>query len=84
MRAFQSVRPMIVTHPRLLHAPTVRAKNSRVAGGGEYTAALRVLSDLDPRTVEAVTRTAPEAAVHPVRRRAGESSYSYPDHGGTR
>jgi hypothetical protein len=53
-------------------------------GGGEYAAALRVLFALDPPAVEAVTRAAPEAAVHSVRRHAAESSYSYPDHGGTR
>jgi hypothetical protein len=85
MRAFQGVRPMIVTHPRLLHAPSVRVKE--LAGspeGEEDAAALRVLFDLDARTVEAVTRAAPETAVHPLRRRAAESSYSYPDHGGTR
>ena len=78
MRAFQGVRPMIVTHPRLLPAPTVRVKElAGSPGGEEYAAALRLLFDLDPRTVEAVTRAAPEAAVHPVRRRAAESSYRY-------
>ena len=42
---------------KLLHAPTVRVKELASAPGGEdYAAALRVLFDLDPRTVEAVTR----------------------------
>ena len=42
---------------KLLHAPTVRVKELASAPGGEdYEAALRVLFDLDPRTVEAVTR----------------------------
>jgi glutamyl-tRNA reductase len=44
---------------KLLHAPTVRVKE--LAGspnGGEYAAALRVLFDLDPRAVEAVSRAA--------------------------
>jgi glutamyl-tRNA reductase len=42
---------------KLLHAPTVRVKElAGSPGGEEYAAALRVLFDLDPRTVEAVTR----------------------------
>lgn len=42
---------------KLLHAPTVRVKElASSPGGEEYEAALRVLFDLDPRTVEAVTR----------------------------
>jgi glutamyl-tRNA reductase len=42
---------------KLLHAPTVRVKELASAPGGEdYAAALRVLFDLDPRTVEAVIR----------------------------
>jgi glutamyl-tRNA reductase len=42
---------------KLLHAPTVRMKELASAPGGEdYAAALRVLFDLDPRAVEAVTR----------------------------
>jgi glutamyl-tRNA reductase len=46
---------------KLLHAPTVRVKElAGLPGGEEYAAALRVLFDLDPRTVEAVTRAAPE------------------------
>jgi glutamyl-tRNA reductase len=46
---------------KLLHAPTVRVKE--LAGtprGMEYAAALRVLFDLDPRAIEAVTRATPE------------------------
>jgi glutamyl-tRNA reductase len=46
---------------KLLHAPTVRVKELAGSPGGEdYAAALRVLFDLDPRAVEAVTRAAPE------------------------
>ena len=42
---------------KLLHAPTVRVKElASSPGGEEYAAALRVLFDLDPRAVEAVTR----------------------------
>jgi glutamyl-tRNA reductase len=42
---------------KLLHAPTVRVKELASSPGGEdYAAALRVLFDLDPRAVEAVTR----------------------------
>jgi glutamyl-tRNA reductase len=42
---------------KLLHAPTVRVKELASAPGGEdYAAVLRVLFDLDPRAVEAVTR----------------------------
>jgi glutamyl-tRNA reductase len=41
---------------KLLHAPTVRVKElASSPGGEEYAAALRVLFDLDPRAVEAVT-----------------------------
>jgi glutamyl-tRNA reductase len=41
---------------KLLHAPTVRVKElASSPGGEEYDAALRVLFDLDPRAVEAVT-----------------------------
>jgi glutamyl-tRNA reductase len=44
---------------KLLHAPTVRVKELAGSPGGEqYAAALRVLFDLDPRAVEAVTRGA--------------------------
>lgn len=42
---------------KLLHAPTVRVKElAGSPGGEEYAAALRVLFDLDPRAVEAVSR----------------------------
>ena len=42
---------------KLLHAPTVRVKElAGGPGGDEYAAALRVLFDLDPKAVEAVTR----------------------------
>jgi glutamyl-tRNA reductase len=41
---------------KLLHAPTVRVKElASSPDGKEYAAALRVLFDLDPRTVDAVT-----------------------------
>jgi glutamyl-tRNA reductase len=44
---------------KLLHAPTVRVKELASSPGGEdYAAALRVLFDLDPRAVEAVTGAA--------------------------
>jgi glutamyl-tRNA reductase len=46
---------------KLLHAPTVRVKELAGSPAGEdYAAALRVLFDLDPRAVEAVTRAATE------------------------
>jgi glutamyl-tRNA reductase len=42
---------------KLLHAPTVRVKELAGSPAGEdYAAALRVLFDLDPRTVDAVSR----------------------------
>ena len=42
---------------KLLHAPTVRVKELAGSPGGDsYEAALQVLFDLDPSTVEAVTR----------------------------
>lgn len=42
---------------KLLHAPTVRVKELAGSPAGEdYAAALRVLFDLDPRAIEAVTR----------------------------
>ncbi|HEV3382236.1 MAG TPA: glutamyl-tRNA reductase [Trebonia sp.] len=48
---------------KLLHAPTVRVKElASSPGGEEYANALRVLFDLDPRTVEAVTRADVESA----------------------
>jgi len=49
----QSVRRVV---DKLLHAPTVRVKELASSPDGEdYAAALRVLFDLDPRTVDAVT-----------------------------
>jgi glutamyl-tRNA reductase len=49
----QTVRRVV---DKLLHAPTVRVKElASSPDGEEYAAALRVLFDLDPRTVEAVT-----------------------------
>jgi glutamyl-tRNA reductase len=42
---------------KLLHAPTVRVKELAGSPGGDsYETALRVLFDLDPAAVEAVTR----------------------------
>ena len=42
---------------KLLHAPTVRIKELASGPGGDgYDNALRVLFDLDPKAVEAVTR----------------------------
>jgi glutamyl-tRNA reductase len=56
----QTVRRVV---DKLLHVPTVRVKELAGSPGGEdYAAALRVLFDLDPRAVEAVTRAAPERA----------------------
>jgi glutamyl-tRNA reductase len=56
----QTVRRVV---DKLLHAPTVRVKElAGSPGGEEYAAALRVLFDLDPRTVEAVTRAATDQA----------------------
>jgi glutamyl-tRNA reductase len=50
----QTVRRVV---DKLLHAPTVRVKElASSPGGKEYEAALRVLFDLNPRAVEAVTR----------------------------
>jgi glutamyl-tRNA reductase len=49
---------------KLLHAPTVRVKELAGSPRGDgYDQALRVLFDLDPRTVEAVTRAEPDAEV---------------------
>ncbi len=46
---------------KLLHAPTVRVKELAGSPRGDgYDEALRVLFDLDPRTVEAVTRAEPD------------------------
>jgi glutamyl-tRNA reductase len=58
----QTVRRVV---DKLLHAPTVRVKElAGSPGGEEYAAALRVLFDLDPRAVEAVTRAATEQEAH--------------------
>jgi glutamyl-tRNA reductase len=55
----QTVRRVV---DKLLHAPTVRVKElASSPGGEEYAAALRVLFDLDPRAVEAVTRAEVES-----------------------
>jgi glutamyl-tRNA reductase len=49
----QTVRRVV---DKLLHAPTVRVKELASSPDGEdYAAALRVLFDLDPRAIEAVT-----------------------------
>jgi glutamyl-tRNA reductase len=49
----QTVRRVV---DKLLHAPTVRVKElASSPGGEEYAAALRVLFDLDPRAIEALT-----------------------------
>jgi glutamyl-tRNA reductase len=54
----QTVRRVV---DKLLHAPTVRVKElAGSPGGEEYATALRVLFDLDPRAVEAVTGAAME------------------------
>ncbi len=55
----QTVRRVV---DKLLHAPTVRVKElASSPGGEEYAAALRVLFDIDPRAVEAVTRAEVES-----------------------
>jgi glutamyl-tRNA reductase len=55
----QTVRRVV---DKLLHAPTVRVKElASSPDGEEYAAALRVLFDLDPRTVDAVTRAEVES-----------------------
>jgi glutamyl-tRNA reductase len=57
----QTVRRVV---DKLLHAPTVRVKElASSPDGGEYAAALRVLFDLDPRTVDAVTHAEVESPV---------------------
>jgi glutamyl-tRNA reductase len=65
---------------KLLHAPTVRVKELAGSPGGDsYEAALRVLFDLDPSAVEAVTRAdatmSPEGAptARPSQARAEEA-----------
>jgi glutamyl-tRNA reductase len=55
----QTVRRVV---DKLLHAPTVRVKElASSPDGEEYAAALRVLFDLDPRAVDAVTRAEVES-----------------------
>lgn len=55
----QTVRRVV---DKLLHGPTVRVKElASSPDGEEYAAALRVLFDLDPRTVDAVTRAEVES-----------------------
>jgi glutamyl-tRNA reductase len=55
----QTVRRVV---DKLLHAPTVRVKElASSPGGEEYAAALRVLFDLDPRAIEALTSAEVEA-----------------------
>lgn len=56
----QTVRRVV---DKLLHAPTVRVQElASSPGGEEYETALRVLFDLDPRAVEAVTRAEVESS----------------------
>ncbi len=56
---------------KLLHAPTVRVKELAGSPGGDsYEAALRVLFDLDPAAIEAVTRA--DASVSPEGARAAQ------------
>jgi glutamyl-tRNA reductase len=55
----QTVRRVV---DKLLHAPTVRVKElASSPDGEEYDAALRVLFDLDPRAVDAVTHAEVES-----------------------
>jgi glutamyl-tRNA reductase len=55
----QTVRRVV---DKLLHAPTVRVKElASSPDGEEYAAALRVLFDLDPRAVDAVTHAEVES-----------------------
>lgn len=57
----QTVRRVV---DKLLHAPTVRVKElASSPDGEEYAAALRVLFDLDPRTVDAVTHAEVEPPI---------------------
>jgi glutamyl-tRNA reductase len=59
----QTVRRVV---DKLLHAPTVRVKElASSPDGAEYAAALRVLFDLDPRTVDAVTHAEVESPFSP-------------------
>jgi glutamyl-tRNA reductase len=63
---------------KLLHAPTVRVKELAGSPGGDsYEAALRVLFDLDPQAIDAVTRADaglvdPAARDDAPRREAGQ------------
>ena len=58
----QTVRRVV---DKLLHAPTVRVKElASSPDGEEYAAALRVLFDLDPRTVDAVTHAEVDSPRH--------------------
>ena len=51
---------------KLLHAPTVRVKELAGSPGADsYEAALRVLFDLDPAVVQAVTRADAQLAGWP-------------------
>jgi glutamyl-tRNA reductase len=60
---------------KLLHAPTVRVKELAGSPGGDsYEAALRVLFDLDPGAIEAVTRA--DASVSPEGTRAAQPPQS--------
>lgn len=59
----QTVRRVV---DKLLHAPTVRVKElASSPDGEEYAVALRVLFDLDPRTVDAVTHAEIESNPNP-------------------
>jgi len=62
----QTVRRVV---DKLLHAPTVRVKElASSPDGEEYAAALAVLFDLDPRTVDAVTHAEVESPTSLARR----------------
>ncbi len=66
----QTVRRVV---DKLLHAPTVRVKELASSPGGEdYAAALRVLFDLDPRAIEALTRAEVESPNVTDREGSGE------------
>jgi glutamyl-tRNA reductase len=60
---------------KLLHAPTVRVKELAGSPGGDsYAAALRELFDLDPKTVEAVTRADADLGSESSERNGSERS----------
>jgi glutamyl-tRNA reductase len=66
----QTVRRVV---DKLLHAPTVRVKElASSPGGEEYAAALRVLFDLDPRAIEALTSAEVESLTVTDQEGAGE------------